>query len=87
MGQGGNRDIDQLCGMIQIASSVPEVDADCGARWGGTYLDQVADLVDEPESPSSELASGRLSPADEKIVEVSSIAHFDDDCSVRLPEP
>jgi hypothetical protein len=54
-----------LCGQVPgCVVSVPEVDADCGAGWGGTYLDQVADLVDEPESPSCELASDRP-PADE----------------------
>jgi hypothetical protein len=62
------------------------VDADCGARRRGTYLDQVGELVDKPESSSAELASRRPAPPDEPVVQVSLVVHLDDERAVLLPE-
>jgi serine phosphatase RsbU (regulator of sigma subunit) len=47
-------------------------------------MDQVADLVDEPESPSAELASRRPPPADQSIAQVSSCLFLADHELVSL---
>src|SRR6476469_7337115 len=87
------------CGTRRVANAVPDRrrrsgpwsepagDTHDGAVGEGADLDQVAQLVGQPQAPAPALLTRRGAPPDEGVVDASPVAHLAHDAVGLAPHP